>query len=88
MFNSFSKEVALTAVSTAGVQITLSRIILSPGSLFKGKALIRITRQGQETSDASPARASQLHHPCRTSRRSLYNDGYIFYQLYTRYYPI
>jgi hypothetical protein len=44
MFNSFSKEVALTAVSIARVRITLSRIFLSPGSVFKGKALIRITR--------------------------------------------
>jgi hypothetical protein len=44
IFNSFSKEVALTAISIAGVRITLSRIVLSLGSLFKGKALIRITR--------------------------------------------
>jgi hypothetical protein len=44
MFNSFSKEVALTAVLIAGVRITLSRILLGPGSLFKGKGLIRITR--------------------------------------------
>jgi hypothetical protein len=44
MFNSFSKEVALTTVSIAGVRITLSRIVLGLGSLFKGKALIRITR--------------------------------------------
>jgi hypothetical protein len=44
MFNSFSKEVALIAVSIAGVRITLSRIVLGPRSLFKGKALIRTTR--------------------------------------------
>jgi hypothetical protein len=44
MFNSFSKEVAITAISIAGVWITLSRIVLGPGSLFKGKVLIRITR--------------------------------------------
>jgi hypothetical protein len=44
MFNSFSKEVALTTISIVEVRITLSRIVLGPGSLFKGKALIRTTR--------------------------------------------
>jgi hypothetical protein len=44
MFNSFSKEVTLIVVSIAGVRITLSRIVLGPGSLFKGKVLIRTTR--------------------------------------------
>jgi hypothetical protein len=44
MFNSFSKEVALIAVSIAGVRITLSRIVLDLGSLFKGKALIKTIR--------------------------------------------
>jgi hypothetical protein len=41
MFNSFSKEVAFIAVSIAEVRITLSRIVLGPGSLFKGRVLIR-----------------------------------------------
>jgi hypothetical protein len=44
MFNSFSKEVALTAISIAGVRITLSRIVLGPGSLFKGRVLMRTIR--------------------------------------------
>jgi hypothetical protein len=44
MFNNFNKEVALTTVSTAGVRITSSEIVLGPGSLFKGKALIRTIR--------------------------------------------
>jgi predicted secreted hydrolase len=44
MFNSFSRGAALIAVSTAGVRITLSRIVLGPGSLFKGRILIRTTR--------------------------------------------
>jgi hypothetical protein len=44
MFNSFSKEVALTAVSIAGVRITLSRTVLGLGSLFKGRVLIRTIR--------------------------------------------
>jgi hypothetical protein len=43
MFNSFSKEVTLIAVSIVGVRITLSRIVLGPGSLFKSKVLIRTT---------------------------------------------
>jgi hypothetical protein len=41
MFNSFSREAALIAVSTAGVRIS---IVLGPGSLFKGRVLIRTTR--------------------------------------------
>jgi hypothetical protein len=44
MFNSFSRGAALIAVSTAEVRITLSRLVLSPGSLFKGRVLIRTTR--------------------------------------------
>jgi hypothetical protein len=44
MFNSFNKEVALTAVSIAGVRITSSKTVLGQGSLFKGKVLIRTTR--------------------------------------------
>jgi hypothetical protein len=42
--NSFSRRAALIVVSTAGVQITLSKIVLGPGSLFKGRVLIRIFR--------------------------------------------
>jgi hypothetical protein len=44
MFNSFSWGAALIAVSTAGVRTTLSRIVLDPGSLFKGRVLIKTTR--------------------------------------------
>jgi hypothetical protein len=44
MFNSFSKGAALIAVSTIGVRITLSRIVLGLGNLFKGRVLIRTTR--------------------------------------------
>jgi hypothetical protein len=44
MFNNFSKRAALIVVSTAGVQTTLSKIILGPGSLFKGRVLIRTIR--------------------------------------------
>jgi hypothetical protein len=44
MFNSLSKEVALIAVLIAGVRITLSRIVLGPGSLFKGRVLIKTIR--------------------------------------------
>jgi hypothetical protein len=44
MFNSFSRGAALIAVSTGGVRITLSRIVLGPGSLIKGRVLIRTTR--------------------------------------------
>jgi hypothetical protein len=39
--NNFNREVALIAVLNAGVRITLSRIVLGPGSLFKGRVLIR-----------------------------------------------
>jgi hypothetical protein len=44
MFNSFSRGAVLIAVSTAGVRITLSRIVLGPGNLFKGRVLIRTIR--------------------------------------------
>jgi hypothetical protein len=44
MFNNFSRGAALIAVSIAGVRIILSRIVLGPGSLFKGKVLIRTIR--------------------------------------------
>jgi hypothetical protein len=44
MFNSFSGGATLIAVSTMGVQITLSRIVLDPGSLSKGRVLIRTTK--------------------------------------------
>jgi hypothetical protein len=43
-FNNFSKGVALITVSTAGMRITLSKIVLGPGSLFKGRVLIRTIR--------------------------------------------
>jgi hypothetical protein len=42
--NNFNREVALIAVLIAEVRITLSRIVLSPRSLFKGKVLIRTIR--------------------------------------------
>jgi hypothetical protein len=42
--NNFNREVALIAVLIAGVWITLSKIILGPRSLFKGRVLIRTTR--------------------------------------------
>jgi hypothetical protein len=42
--NNFNREVALTAVLIAGVRITLLRIVLGPGSLFKGRVLIRTIR--------------------------------------------
>jgi hypothetical protein len=42
--NNFSRKVALTTVLIAGVRITLSRIVLGPGSLFKGRVLIRTTK--------------------------------------------
>jgi hypothetical protein len=44
IINSFSRRVELTAVSIAGVRITLSRIVLGLGSLFKGRVLIRTIR--------------------------------------------
>jgi hypothetical protein len=44
MFNSFSKETALIAVSTARVRTILSRIVLGQGSLFKGRVQIRTIR--------------------------------------------
>jgi hypothetical protein len=44
MFNNSSRGAALIVVSTAGVRITLSKIVLGPGSLFKGRVLIRTIR--------------------------------------------
>jgi hypothetical protein len=44
MFNNFSRRAALIVVSTTGVRITLSKIVLGPGSLFKGRVLIRTIR--------------------------------------------
>jgi hypothetical protein len=44
MFNNFSRGAALIDVLTAGVWITLSKIVLGPGSLFKGRVLIRTIR--------------------------------------------
>jgi hypothetical protein len=44
IINSFSRRAALIAVSTVGVRIILSRIILDPGSLLKGRVLIRTIR--------------------------------------------
>jgi predicted secreted hydrolase len=42
--NNFSRGVALIAILVAGVRITLSRKVLGPGSLFKGRVLIRTIR--------------------------------------------
>jgi hypothetical protein len=42
--NNFNREVALIAVLITGVRITLLRIVLGPGSLFKGRVLIRTIR--------------------------------------------
>jgi hypothetical protein len=42
--NNFNREVALIAVLIVGVRITISRIVLGPGSLFKGRVLIRTIR--------------------------------------------
>jgi hypothetical protein len=42
--NNFNREVAPIAVSIAVVRTTLSKIVRGPGSLIKGKVLIRITR--------------------------------------------
>jgi hypothetical protein len=44
IINSFSRGVALIAVSTAGVRITSSRIVLDLGSLLKGRVRIRAIR--------------------------------------------
>jgi hypothetical protein len=44
MFNNSSRGAALIAVLTAGVRITLSKIVVDPGSLFKDRVLIRTTR--------------------------------------------
>jgi hypothetical protein len=46
MLNNFNREAAPIAVSIAVVRITLSKIVRGPGSLIKGKVLIRITRIG------------------------------------------
>jgi hypothetical protein len=43
-FNNFRRGAALIAILTAGVRITLSKIVLGPGSLFKGRVLIRTIR--------------------------------------------
>jgi hypothetical protein len=42
--NNFSRGAALIAVSTAGIRITLSRIVLGPRILIKGRVLIRTIR--------------------------------------------
>jgi hypothetical protein len=42
--NNFNRGTTLIAISTAGVWITLSKIVLGPGSLFKGRVLIRTIR--------------------------------------------
>jgi hypothetical protein len=39
MFNNFSRRAALIAVSTAGVWITSSKIVLGLGNLFKGRTI-------------------------------------------------
>jgi hypothetical protein len=44
IINNFSRGAALIAVSTMGARITLSKIVLGPGSLFKGRVLIRRIR--------------------------------------------
>jgi hypothetical protein len=44
IINSFSRRAALIAVSTVGVWITSSKIVLGLGSLFKGRVLIRTIR--------------------------------------------
>jgi hypothetical protein len=44
MFNNFSREATLIVVSTAGVRITSSETVLDPGSLIKGKVLIKTIR--------------------------------------------
>jgi hypothetical protein len=42
--NNFNREAAPIAVSIEVVRTTLSKIVHDPGSLIKGKVLIRITR--------------------------------------------
>jgi hypothetical protein len=44
MLNSFNSEAAPIAVSIAVVRTTSSKIVLGPGSLIKGRVLIRTTR--------------------------------------------
>jgi hypothetical protein len=44
MLNNFNREAAPIAVSIAVVRTTSSKIVCGPGSLIKGKVLIRITR--------------------------------------------
>jgi hypothetical protein len=44
MFNRSNREAALIAVSIAGVRITSSEIVCSPGNLIKDRIPIRIIR--------------------------------------------
>jgi hypothetical protein len=44
IINTFSRGATLIAVSTAGVRITSSRIVLDLGSLLKGRVRIRTIR--------------------------------------------
>jgi hypothetical protein len=44
MLKNFNREAAPITVSIAVVRTTLSKIVRGPGSLIKGKVLIRITR--------------------------------------------
>jgi hypothetical protein len=44
MLNNFSKEVAPTTISIAGVRIISSETVLGPRILFKGRILIRTIR--------------------------------------------
>jgi hypothetical protein len=43
IINSFSRGATLIAVSTVGVWTTLSKIVVGPESLIKGRVLIRTT---------------------------------------------
>jgi hypothetical protein len=44
MFNKSNREVALIAISIAGVRITLSEIVRDPENLIKGRVPIRVIR--------------------------------------------
>jgi hypothetical protein len=44
MFNKSNREVALIAVSIAGVRITSSEIVRGPRNIIKGRVLIRVIR--------------------------------------------
>jgi hypothetical protein len=44
MFNKSNREAALIAISIAGVRITSSKIVRSPGNLIKGRIPIRVIR--------------------------------------------